>query len=809
MARLTKAAKAEREIIDAAIERLDRCIEADEHNRDAAIDDLNFVNGDQWSAAEMKRRADTGRPALQFNYLPKFIDQVVGDMLHNSPAIKIRPVDSKADINIAKIRQGIISNIEYLSNSKSIYGYGARQQVSCGYGAWRVLTRYTDENPFLQEAYIESIRNPFLVYLDPDSKDQFYADAKYGFVLEKMTKERFEENYPKAQWPSDTLNTGSGLAEEHWYDGDTITVAEYFTVETEKIVMIQLKDGSVVSEEAFGEMQSRWREKNAALLAKMVPAVAAAQSPAPPQGVPSGPPPPQGMPPMAGRGQQPEPPPSGPPPLQSQPPSGPPPVSGAPNPLALGVEQLGPEPQIAKRRETDRCVIRHRTLTCLEILDGGTEGDRFPGKFIPIILLKGKELNIEGKNYVYSLIRHAKDPQKMANYWYTSAAETVALAPKTPWLGTAKQFEGYEKDYIAANVENFPFLKYNADPDAPGPPQRTGPPQPPAAIFEMLRKSEDSIKSVIGMFNADIGAPGSEQTGAAIIARQRPGDVATFEFSVNMAGAVAYTGRILNDMIPEVYDSERDVRLRNLDDTETFMPINTTVGAALRAVKLRPEIYGVDPARLSQMVAKDGKSAKFNDVTVGKYDVVVTTGPSYSTQRQEAAQMLQSLVQSAPQQMAVALDLIVRNMDFKDADELEARLRKPLLSSGMVKPKPGEAVPQAPPDPKIIEAQAQMAKIQSQTQVAQVQLEQEKTKLEQSKVRLAMEIAWLQSETGKKDISTVLGAVESARKHGLEAERIKMERERLDHQKEKDGQDTALKAMQQFHARQQKNRGGK
>jgi len=262
-------------------------------------------------------------------------------------------------------------------------------------------------------------------------------------------------------------------------------------------------------------------------------------------------------------------------------------------------------------------------------------------------------------------------------------------------------------------------------------------------------------------------------------------------------------------MIPEVYDSERDVRLRNLDDTETFMPINTTVGAALRAVKLRPEIYGVDPARLSQMVAKDGKSAKFNDVTVGKYDVVVTTGPSYSTQRQEAAQMLQSLVQSAPQQMAVALDLIVRNMDFKDADELEARLRKPLLSSGMVKPKPGETIPQAPPDPKIIEAQAQMAKIQSQTQVAQVQLEQEKIKLEQSKVRLAMEIAWLQSETGKKDISTVLGAVESERKHGLEAERIKMERERLDHQKEKDGQDTALKAMQQFHARQQKNRGGK
>ena len=788
---MAKTTKVDREIINAAIKRLDRAVEADRHNREAAIDDLNFVNGDQWNPGEKKKRETKGRPALQFNYLPKFIDQVYGDMLHNSPAIKIRPVDSKADINIAKIRQGIIANIEYLSNSKSVYGYGARQQVSCGYGAWRVLTRYCDENPFLQEAYLESIRNPFLVYMDPDSKDQFYADAKYGFVMEKMSKEKFKENYSKAQWPSDSFTLGPGLSDENWYDGDTLTVAEYFTVETETIAMIQLEDGSTVSEDEFKNLQDKWREKNEALLAKVVPAAVDLQSPVLLQGSPAGPPPPQGMPLMDGRGQQPGP-----------PPPGPPPASGAPNPLAAGVDQLGPEPKAAKKRDTECRVIRHRTLTALEILDGGSEGNRVAGKFIPIVLVKGKELNIEGKNHVYSLIRHAKDPQKMANYWMTAGAEVIALQPKTPWVGTAKQFEGYENDYAAANVENFPFLKYNADPDAQGPPQRNTASAPPVGIFEMMRKSEDSIKSVIGMFNADIGAPGSEQTGAAITARQRPGDIATFEFSVNMAGAVAHTGRILNDMIPEIYDSERDVRLRNIDETETFMPVNTTVGAAMRAVKARPEIYGIDPARLSQMVAKDGKSAKFNDITVGKYDVVVTTGPSYSTQRQEAAQFLQSLIQSAPQQMSVALDLIVRNMDFKDADELESRLRQPLLASGMVQPKPGEKVPTPPPDPKIIEAQAKMAETQAKVQIAQTHVKQEETKLEQAKVRLAMEIAWLQAETSKKDVATVLGAIDSERSHELEAERTRLERERLDHQRQKDHSDTALRASQQFYARQ-------
>jgi hypothetical protein len=668
--------------------------------------------------------------------------------------------------------------------------------VSCGYGAWRVLTRYTDENPFIQEAYIESVRNPFLVYMDPDSKDQFYADAKFGFVLEKMDRKKFKESYPKAQWPSDSFQVGEGLASEHWYDRETLTVAEYFTVETETVAMVQLKDGSVVPEAEFNEMVSRWREKNESLLATSVPAAVAPQPPAVPQGVPPGPPPPQGMPPTGGREQQP-----------GLPQPGPPLTQGAPTPNQI--DQLGPEPKAAKRRETERRVIQHRTLTCTEILDGGAAGNRFPGKLIPIVLLKGKELNIEGKNFVFSLIRHAKDPQKLFNYWNTAAAETIALAPKTPWIGTAKQFEGYEGDYAAANVENFPFLKYNPDPDAQGPPQRNGPPQPPAAIFEMIRKGEDSIKSVIGLFNADVGAPGSEQTGVAIAARQRPGDIGTFEFMANMAGAVAHTGRILNDMIPEVYDSERDVRLRNVDETETFVPINTTLGAAARAVKNRPETYqGIDPARLAQMVVREGQSAKFNDITAGKYDVVVTTGPSYATQRQESAQALLQLVQSAPQQMSTALDLIVRNMDFKDADELEDRLRKPLLSAGLVKPKAGEQVPQHQPSPEEMKNQAVMAKIQSQTQIEQMRMEMEKMRLEEQKVRLAREIARTQADTTKKDISTVTGLIASERKHGLEAERVQMEKERLDHQRRTEAGKIALAASKQFHERK-KPKGGK
>ena len=739
------AKKTEGDIIEKAIKRLKAAVKSDEHNRSAGIDDLKFANGEQWSSAEKKRRSDDGRPALTVNLLPKYVEQVVGDMLHNTPSVKIRPVDSRGDMNIAKIRQGIISQIEYQSNSKGIYGYGSRQMVTCGYGAWRVLTRYCEDNPFLQEIYLQGIRNPFLVYMDPTAQDQNYADAKWGLLLEKMSKEDFEDKYPNAALPTDDFKTGPGLADEHWYDGEKVTVAEYFEKSTETVKMVQLDDGRVMSEEEYKEIHKKWKEKFQELLDKIemgpeaqpaMPPMGGA-TPAPPQQpIAQGAPPPPQVPASMGAGPVPSPqvPPAGPGQMPPQGPQGakpPMPPMGAPQ--APAMQNIEPEPKIAKRRDTEKTVIRHRILTCLEILEGGVEGDIFPGKYIPLVLLKGKELNIEGKNYVYSLIRHAKDPQKLINYWNTSAAEVIALAPKAPWIGTAKQFEGYEEDYASANVKNFPMLKYNADPEAAGAPIRQSPGQPPVAIFEQIRRGEENLKSVIGMFNADVGAQGSEQTGAAITARQKPGDIGTFEFMENLARSVSYTGKIINSMIPEVYDTERDVRIRNIDESESFVPVNTTVGAAVKSVEKDPERFlGLDHTKLRDIFSKDGKDAKFNDITVGDYDVVVTTGPSYATQRQESAQHLMQLIQSNPQQMSLAMDLVVENMDFKDADVLAARLRK-TLPPNMAKPRQGEQpTPPPPPPPQVLLAQAKVEseKIKAETMKAKLQLEQMKMQKE-------------------------------------------------------------------------------
>jgi hypothetical protein len=683
----------DQEFLDTAVKRLKKSVDADDFNRVAAIEDLKFLNGDQWDEGERTRRKQRGRPALQINLLPQFVDQVVGDERQNRPRCKVRPVNSQADVKIAKIREGIIWDVEYQSNAEAIYDSACEMQTSCGYGAWRILTRKTEENPFIQEIYMEAVKNPFLVYFDPKCKDAVNADAKWAFILNKMPRDEFEEEYPGHEMPGEPLKTGKGLSYEEWYNEDTVTVAEYFVVEEEKKTVCLMDNGDVLPESEAKQKVSDFKKAQEAL---------AAMGPTDPS-------------------------------------------TNAP----LG-GQSPKEPEIKKTEETIEHVVRHYVITCLEILKGPED---FPGKYIPLVMVKGKERNIEGKTHIRGLVRDAKDPQRLVNYWETSGAEVVALAPKSPWIGTAKQFEGYENDYAAANVENFPFLKYNPDQDAP-PPTRVGIGDVPVAIFTQTARAEEHLKSTVGMYGPDLGQQGPERTGAAIKLRQKPGDVSTYAFIDNLSRSIAHSGRIICEMIPFVYDTERDVRLRNVDDTEAFVPVNMSAGSALEKIKSNPERYqGMNADELKRQIREKGTSAKYNDLTVGKYNVIITVGPSYTTAREEASTNMLALVQANPKLMQIAGDLVVQNMDFKDADVLADRLRK-MLPPGLAKPKPGE--PPAPPLPPPPQIQVQMAKLQNE----KVRLQIEMAKLQVAKLKLLNEVQNSKGETRKEVLKILAEAFE-------------------------------------------------
>ena len=314
-----------------------------------------------------------------------------------------------------------------------------------------------------------------------------------------------------------------------------------------------------------------------------------------------------------------------------------------------------------KSRESDRPVVKYCKINGYEIL----EQREWAGKWIPVIRIVGNEFEVDGRLYVSGLVRNAKDAQRMYNYWVSQEAEMLALAPKAPFIGYGGQFEGYEDKWKTANTNNWPYLEVNPDvTDGSGSvlplPQRAQPPMASSGLLQAKAGASEDIKSTTGQYDASLGMKSNERSGKAILARQREGDVGTYHYGDNLARGVRHVARQLIDLIPKIYDTQRIARIIG-EDGETKM------------VKINPE----QPEPVNKIVDQTGVVIdKIYNPSIGKYDVVATTGPGYATKRQEALEAMAQLLQGNPQLWAVAGDLFVKNMDWPGAQEMSKRFAK-------------------------------------------------------------------------------------------------------------------------------------
>jgi hypothetical protein len=314
-----------------------------------------------------------------------------------------------------------------------------------------------------------------------------------------------------------------------------------------------------------------------------------------------------------------------------------------------------------KSRESDRPKVRYCKINGYEIL----EQREWAGRWIPVIRIVGNEFEVDGRLYVSGLVRNAKDAQRMYNYWVSQEAEMLALAPKAPFIGYGGQFEGYEDKWKTANTNNWPYLEVNPDvTDGQGSvlplPQRAQPPMASSGLLQAKSGAAEDIKSTTGQYNASLGMGSNERSGKAILARQREGDVGTYHYGDNLARGVRHVARQLVDLIPKIYDTQRIARIIG-EDGDTKM------------VKINPD----QPEAVNKIVDQQGiVIEKVYNPSVGKYDVVATTGPGYATKRQEALEAMAQLLQGNPQLWAVAGDLFVKNMDWPGAQEMAKRFAK-------------------------------------------------------------------------------------------------------------------------------------
>lgn len=369
---------------------------------------------------------------------------------------------------------------------------------------------------------------------------------------------------------------------------------------------------------------------------------------------------------------------------------------------ALGVSVMGRPRQVASSK------VVQRILTGGEVL----ETVDWAGKFIPIVPVYGEELHVDGKRRLRSLVRDAKDPQRMFNYWRTTSTELVALAPKAPFIGRKGAFETDASKWATANVQTHAYIEY----DGPEPPMRQPFSGVPAGALQEALNASDDMKSIMGLHDASLGARSNETSGRAIMARQREGDVSTFHYIDNLSRAIRHAGRILIDLIPKVYSAPRVVRVLGPGGEARLAPVNQKFQAP-------------DPADQAR------KITKIYELAAGKYDLTVKSGPSFTSRREEAATQMIELIRAYPPAAPVIGDLLARNLDWPGADEIADRL------AAMV---PGEARGGAP---EMEAAKAQMAKLVQALQAAGAKI----AALEQDRAHEArkLEIEAFEAETNR------------------------------------------------------------
>ncbi|MEZ0171034.1 portal protein [Microvirga sp. TS319] len=349
--------------------------------------------------------------------------------------------------------------------------------------------------------------------------------------------------------------------------------------------------------------------------------------------------------------------------------------------------------EFARLERRDSYVVCRAVISASEVLEDSTE---WPGRYIPIVPVWGEEIRIGRRIVRHGVVRYAKDPQRMYNYFRSAQTEIVALQPKAPFIGTEKQFEQYQDIWETANTVNHPYLVYAPDGNAP-PPSRVQPPVSSQGVDAGVALAAEDMKAVTGIYDASLGNRSNESSGRAILARQQEGDTGTYVYIDNFARAIRHTGKILIDLIPKVYDTARTIRILGEDGKVDVVEIN--------------QPFGMD---------EGGKPIIKNDVTVGAYDVVLEMGPSYNTKRREAKDGMTAFIQSAPGAAPLILDLIAKAQDWPNATEIAERLEvmlpppvKALKAEKEGKPLPPEMQPPQPGPMDELELQAKQADVEA------------------------------------------------------------------------------------------------
>ncbi len=317
-----------------------------------------------------------------------------------------------------------------------------------------------------------------------------------------------------------------------------------------------------------------------------------------------------------------------------------------------------------------------------QILDGPYD---YPISSIPIYRVSGWEVNDGERLQRWGLVRFIKDAQRLYNFFRSVQAEQLVSAPRNKWLVTQAAIAGYENKWRASPTNDDPFLQYNGDEPPPVP---IPPPPADQALMEQAITSAQDMKDISNIHEAALGMPSNEVSKVAIQQRQMVSNIGTFIYQDRLRMADERCAKNIMELVPHIYDTPRIVRIVGADSKTTMQVIN---------------------------------SGELDNVTIGKYDVTVSVGPTTITKRQQAAEQMMAFVNAMPQVAPGVMDLVAEAQDWPKSDEFAKRFRMML---------PPGTIPEDEMTPEMKAAQAQqaqMAQMAAQVESAQMEAKTAKT----------------------------------------------------------------------------------
>ena len=312
---------------------------------------------------------------------------------------------------------------------------------------------------------------------------------------------------------------------------------------------------------------------------------------------------------------------------------------------------------------------RKRKTVWKTIVGGGAileEERRIPGKCLPIIPMYGFRSYVDSKEFWYGLVRKNKDANRLFNMSATSVAEMAATTSKDMPIFTDEQVEGRESQLSEMHLGKFNYVMINQLYDEQGNMVPAGPvgtwaaPRVDPNNAAVMQIASDYIREETGGVPAE--AMDVEMSGKLFNAMNQRIDLNTFVLMDNIAKTLKRAGEVYRGIAGEIYETQRKVNLIQQDGTEK-------------------------QAELFELVMDEetGRSKAINDITTGNFEVIVDTGPAFSSRRRETLETMKDILSITPENspyFTFLYNAVIQNIDGVGLDELKEFGDQQMLMSG-------------------------------------------------------------------------------------------------------------------------------